>query len=131
LTVKVRNRRVGGANDLPGRVIKVELFRGFDLRRAAVGYKSKLRVAYNTFAVEPDGAEPAVGNADEWKRPERLGHIITQLNKLFERQENLRSQAEWISFNAGLNAVIAQGTANAVRNHMATEAAARQFLGGR
>jgi hypothetical protein len=69
-----------------------------------------------------------VGDPAKWARPERLGHLINQCNKLFNAVARQWSQANWAQTNAQISAMIAQGVQRAAQNYAADETTRRNML---
>jgi hypothetical protein len=137
VTVRVVQRKppASAANADAGgytcQIVKFEFFEKFDNRVVSTGFKRALRVHYLTRTVSPDGEREGVGDPKEWSSLLRLGHIQNQLQHLFRNMVNLQNQVKWDRFNAQVNAAIAAGARQAVRNEAELENFQRRMMGGR
>jgi serine/threonine protein kinase len=129
LTVKVIKSRGPAGESWTPRVVKLEFFKEFNFTIDKRAMKRLLHIAFRTVTITPSGAMEGLGNPDEWKRLERLGHVTLQMKKLFARFENDRNQARWMAISRQMDSMISQGIRNSIGTQAEMQRQARRAVG--
>ncbi len=114
-------------------IVKFEFFITFvnNIVKPKNSYKRKLHIDFKTKTLTADGMEDGDGSREAWEKIPRLGHFVVAFEKMFERSENAKNQAERNQIDATINAAVGAWTRDANQRNAINEMQIRNSLSTR
>ncbi len=125
LTVKINDKTPSG-DEPAGRIVRIEMFEGFDNQIRGTA-KLIYVVRFRTLTLTANSETSQYGNADEWKKPPKLGRAYNALQDVFKSNLQRKSQMKWAQVNAQMNSIISAGMRQSAAEQAATDARARRL----
>jgi hypothetical protein len=110
--------RSSSKGDAACRVVGMEFYQ--DIEGEVMG--KVLKVRYRTRTVTPDGDTTGLGNAAEWSKTPKLGHLYQLGQRNFKRMRNQITNARAAQANRVFGEMMSQGIQKAVQDDAAAAA---------